>query len=112
MEKIQRFINVLFLTCVLMPVTLFIFPSALAIADGAKGASYLYEFGGPTHWLTVSSDVGNKSGFIEATFKGNTGITIHWLSMLHSFFMILVAVYLVIFIIKRVRLDRTRKQHR
>ncbi|EUJ29582.1 hypothetical protein [Listeria cornellensis] len=102
MEKIQKFINVLFLTCVLMPVTLFIFPSALAIADGAKGASYLYEFGGPVHWLTVSSDNGNKSGFIDAAFKGNTGVSIHWLATLYSFFMILVVVYLATLIIKKI----------
>ncbi|AQY50467.1 hypothetical protein PWEIH_00425 [Listeria weihenstephanensis FSL R9-0317] len=102
MEKIQKFVNVLFLTFILMPVTLFIFPVTYAIADGSKGASYLYEFGGPLGWITVSNDVENKSGFIDAAFKGNTGITIHWSAMLYSFFMILVAVYFIIFIIKKV----------
>lgn len=111
MEKMQKFINIFFLSCLLMPITLFIFPPTFAIADGAKGASYLYEFGGLVDWLTVSSNVGNKSGFIEVFFYGNTGVTIHWFSVFYNFFMIFVFVYMVVFIGKRLYLNTIRKQH-
>lgn len=101
MGEIQKFINILFTTCILMLIMLLILPSELAIADGSKGASYLYEFGGPMRWLTVSNDIDNKSNFIDAVFKGNTGITIHLLAMLYSFFMIFIGGYLVSFVIKK-----------
>ncbi|EMG27878.1 hypothetical protein [Listeria fleischmannii] len=61
-------------------------------------------------WLTVSSDVGNKSGFIEVFFNGNTGVTIHWFSVLYNFFMIFVLVYMVVFILS-VCLNRSRKYY-
>lgn len=110
MKRIQKFVNILFITCILMPVTLFIFPLELSITDGAKGASYLYGFGGPISWLTIDSNIGNKSGFIDAAFKGNTGISIHWLALLYSFFMIFVVAYLSNFIIKKYVWNHNRNQ--
>ncbi|MBC2262512.1 hypothetical protein HCB45_13075 [Listeria sp. FSL L7-0091] len=100
MGEIQKSINILFITCTLMLIMLLILPPEVAIADGSKGASYLYEFGGPVRWLTVSNNIDNKSNFIDAAFKGNTGITVHLLAMLYSFFMLFIGIYLVSFVIK------------
>lgn len=109
MNKIQHIINVLFLSCVLTPLTLFIFPVVYAVADGAKGASYFYEFGGPLQWLMVSDDAGDKNGVIDAVFNGNTGITIYWISLLCSFLMVFVVAYLVMLIIRKKYSESKRK---
>ncbi|MBC2100644.1 hypothetical protein HCJ70_16450 [Listeria booriae] len=102
MRKIQSIINSLFLTFILTPLTLIVFPMVYGVADGSGGASYLYLFGGPLKWLTVSNDSDNKQGFTDAVFNGNTGITIQWAQLLCSFLIIFVVVHVIVLIIKKI----------
>lgn len=101
MRKIQSIVNTLFLTCLLTPLTLIVFPMVYGVADGSKGPSYLYLFGGPLKWLTVSNGEDNKQGFVDAVFNGNTGITIQWTQLLCSFLIIFVILCVIVLIIKK-----------
>lgn len=81
--------------------TLFVFPPSYGIADGIDHTEYLYLFGFPFDWLTISRSVDSSDNFINLLMDGNRGMELNWMDFVIDLAIIFMLFFIVAYVSER-----------
>lgn len=89
------------ISCLVLLATLFVLPVNYGIADGSVETAYLYLFGAPFDFVTISASSDSVKGFYDAIVNGND-VSLNVINLLIDYILVFLSVSVIFLLIKKI----------